>query len=110
VEGRTKQIFGGMISDGRLVSEGKEQVRKAEVKPQSDNRENDSGSSRIGNDLRAKETMLGSTGQGIVRDQKGEEQPKDKDRAQAAHTTQSDGSVSREATNDAAKPKRSKPQ
>jgi uncharacterized protein YjbJ (UPF0337 family) len=39
VEGRTKQIFGEMIGDGRLVSEGKEQVRKAEVKPQPDDRE-----------------------------------------------------------------------
>ena len=38
--------------------------------------------------------------QGIVRDQKGEEQPADKDRAQTAHTTEPKKSVSREATRD----------
>jgi hypothetical protein len=38
--------------------------------------------------------------QGIVRDQKGEEQPADKQRAQTVHTTDSKKSISREATRD----------
>jgi hypothetical protein len=39
--------------------------------------------------------------QGIVKDQKGQEQPKDHERAQTAHKTGTEGSVSREATRDA---------
>jgi uncharacterized protein YjbJ (UPF0337 family) len=46
MEGRTKQIVGEMIGDSRLVSEGKEQIRKAEVKPQSDERKNGGASDR----------------------------------------------------------------
>jgi hypothetical protein len=42
--------------------------------------------------------MTGKTGQGIVRDEKGEEQPTDKERAQSAHKTKSEYAVSREAT------------
>jgi hypothetical protein len=38
--------------------------------------------------------------QGIVRNQRGEEQPRDKDRAQTAHGTDPKKSVSREATRD----------
>ena len=38
--------------------------------------------------------------QGIVRDKKGEEQPADKKRAQTVHKTDSEYSVSREATRD----------
>jgi hypothetical protein len=38
--------------------------------------------------------------QGIVRDQRGEDQPADKDRAQTAHKTDPKTSVSREATRD----------
>lgn len=38
--------------------------------------------------------------QGIVRDQKGEEQPADKGRAQTVHKTEPKQSVSREATRD----------
>lgn len=38
--------------------------------------------------------------QGIVRDQKGEEQPADKARAQTVHKTEPKKSVSREATRD----------
>jgi len=40
------------------------------------------------------------SGQGIVRTGRGEEQPADKDRAQTAHRTDPDKSVSREATRD----------
>jgi hypothetical protein len=38
--------------------------------------------------------------QGIVRNQRGEDQPADKDRAQTAHKTDAKQSVSREATRD----------
>jgi hypothetical protein len=38
--------------------------------------------------------------QGIVRDEKGEEQPADKQRAQTVHKTDPKNSVSREATRD----------
>ena len=38
--------------------------------------------------------------QGIVRNQRGEEQPADKDRAQTVHKTDPKKSVSREATRD----------
>jgi len=44
--------------------------------------------------------MMGSSDQGIVRDQRGEQQPADKDRAQTAHTTDREDAVSREATRD----------
>jgi hypothetical protein len=37
---------------------------------------------------------------GIVRNERGEEQPADKDRAQAAHKSDPEKSVSREATRD----------
>jgi len=36
--------------------------------------------------------------QGIIRDEKGQEQPADKQRAQSAHQTRPDDSVTREAT------------
>ena len=38
--------------------------------------------------------------QGIVRDKRGEEQPRDKERAQSVHKTEPKGSPSREATRD----------
>ena len=38
--------------------------------------------------------------QGIIRDEKGQEQPADKDRTQTAHKTDPKQSVSREATRD----------
>jgi len=40
------------------------------------------------------------SGQGIVRDQNGEEQPADKQRAQTVHETDPKKSISREATRD----------
>ncbi|MFG3593715.1 hypothetical protein [Bradyrhizobium sp. RDI18] len=65
VEAQTKQIIGQMLGDELLVREGKEQHRQAtEPEPA------DPGSSN------------GSDDQGIVRDQRGQEQPKDKERAQ----------------------------
>lgn len=38
--------------------------------------------------------------QGILKDQRGEEQPRDKERAQSVHKTSPKGSPSREATRD----------
>ncbi|UPJ67798.1 hypothetical protein [Bradyrhizobium sp. 191] len=38
--------------------------------------------------------------QGIVKDKRGEEQPRDKERAQSVHKTNQKGSPSREATRD----------
>ncbi|MBV8697223.1 hypothetical protein [Bradyrhizobium sp.] len=38
--------------------------------------------------------------QGIVRDQRGEDQPADKKRAQTVHRPDSDNAISREATRD----------
>ena len=35
MEGRTKQLVGELIGDGRLFSEGKQQVRAADVEPRS---------------------------------------------------------------------------
>lgn len=43
---------------------------------------------------------MGNSGQGIVRDERGQEQPADKQRAQTAAKTDPKGSVSREATRD----------
>jgi uncharacterized protein YjbJ (UPF0337 family) len=76
-QGHTQQIVGQLIGDDRLVSEGKQRVGEAE----GDHAEHDSD-------------------QGIVRDQKGEEQPKDKKRAQTAHTSGPDNSASRDKARD----------
>ena len=43
---------------------------------------------------------MGHSSQGIVKDQKGQEQPADKKRAQTVHKTNPKRSVSREATRD----------
>jgi hypothetical protein len=45
---------------------------------------------------------MGNSDQGIVKDDKAQEQPKDKKRAQTAHETEPDKSVSRENTRDPA--------
>ena len=74
-QGHTKQAVGQMIGDDELVREGKDQVRKA-----------------------GGEAASRHSDHGIVRDEKGEEQPKDKQRAQTAHKTDAKGSVSKEET------------
>jgi hypothetical protein len=71
-QGHTKQAVGQMIGDDKLVLEGKDQVRKAEG-----------------------ETPQHSD-HGIVRNEKGEEQPKDRQRAQTAHKTHVKDSVSKD--------------
>ncbi|XIA62331.1 hypothetical protein ACFIOY_22290 [Bradyrhizobium sp. TZ2] len=58
-EAQTKQIIGQMLGDELLVQEGKEQQREA-TEPGS----------------------FGGGDQGIVRDERGQEQPRDKERAQ----------------------------
>ena len=63
-EAQTKQIIGQMLGDELLVQEGKEQQRDATEPP----------SPARGND--------GDKDQGIVRDERGQEQPRDKERAQ----------------------------
>jgi hypothetical protein len=59
-EAQTKQIIGQMLGDELLVREGKQQQNEA----------TEPGSSDSGHD------------QGIVRDERGQEQPADKERAQ----------------------------
>jgi hypothetical protein len=76
-QGHTKQVISQMIGDDRLVSEGQQQIRKAEG-----------------------EHAEGHSDQGIVKDEKAEEQPRDKERAQTAYTTGANNSVSREKTRD----------
>jgi hypothetical protein len=72
-QGHTKQAVGQMVGDEKLVREGKDQVRKAEGEP-------------------------AHSDHGIIRNEKAEEQPKDKQRAQTAHNTGAKDSVSREQT------------
>ena len=86
VEGRTKQIVGQMIGDDQLVREGRTQERKAE----------DDRSGR--GDQSAPHQEIAHSDQGIVKDRKASEQPKDKERAQLVHKTDANHSVSREAT------------
>ena len=59
-EAQTKQIIGQMLGDERLVREGREQLEQATESAPS----------------------AGGKGQGIVRDERGQEQPQDKERAQ----------------------------
>jgi hypothetical protein len=56
-EAQTKQIIGQMLGDELLVREGQEQFDQARQSP-------------------------GDTDQGIVRDERGQEQPRDEERAQ----------------------------
>jgi uncharacterized protein YjbJ (UPF0337 family) len=74
-QGATKQAIGQMLGDDKLVLEGEDQVRKADGQPAS-----------------------GHSAHGIVRNEKSEEQPKDKQRAQTAHKTDAKDSVSRDQT------------
>ncbi len=78
-QAQVKQIVGQMIGDEKLVTEGKEQQQNAEH-----------------------EGSRGDADQGIVRDQKGDEQPKDKRRAQTVHKTGTDKSAPREKARDPA--------
>jgi hypothetical protein len=64
-EAQTKQIIGQMLGDDLLVEEGKEQQRQA-TDPESSGERHDGD----------------RHDQGIVRDERGQEQPRDKERAQ----------------------------
>jgi hypothetical protein len=64
-EAQTKQIIGQMLGDELLMKEGKEQQQEA----------TEPGSAAGGHDQ-------GGSDQGIVRDERGQEQPRDKERAQ----------------------------
>jgi len=64
-EAQTKQIIGQMLGDELLVEEGKAQQREA----------TEPGATAGGHDQ-------GGHDQGIVRDERGQEQPRDKERAQ----------------------------
>ena len=63
-EAQTEQVIGQMLGDELLVKEGQERLRKTEA---------ESGPS---------ENQASGADQGIVRDERGQEQPKDKARAQ----------------------------
>lgn len=73
-QGQVKRLVGQMVGDDKLVREGEEQERAAERR------------------------TVESADQGVVRDEKGQEQPKDKDRAQTVHKTSVEKSVSGEPT------------
>ncbi|MFL5019905.1 MAG: hypothetical protein ACJ8EW_27680 [Rhizobium sp.] len=62
-EAQTKQIIGQMLGDELLVKEGREQQRQA-AEPEGGHHDKDDHD------------------QGIVRDERGQEQPQDKERAQ----------------------------
>lgn len=64
-EAQTKQIIGQMLGDELLVEEGKEQQREATEPGSAADRHDDDRHD-----------------QGIVRDERGQEQPQDKERAQ----------------------------
>jgi len=64
-EAQTKQIIGQMLGDERLVEEAREQQRQATEPESSGNGHEDDRHD-----------------QGIVRDERGQEQPRDKERAQ----------------------------
>jgi hypothetical protein len=59
-EAQTRQIIGQMLGDEKLVEEGRKQLQEA-IEPESFGEGHD---------------------QGIVRDERGQEQPRDKERAQ----------------------------
>ena len=65
-EAQTKQIIGQMLGDELLVQEGKAQQRDA-TEPPAQDKDGDKD---------------GGKDQGIVRDERGQEQPRDKERAQ----------------------------
>jgi hypothetical protein len=89
-EAQTKQIIGQMLGDDLLVEEGKEQQRQA-ADPESSGEHHDDG----------------RHDQGIVRDERGQEQPKDKERAQRVSRVDRGGDPpGKDATKPEAVPKR----
>jgi hypothetical protein len=74
-EAQTKQVIGQMLGDELLVHEGEAQARHAEGEPH-DQRHFQTGMPK------PHPPRAGETDQGIIRDERGQEQPKDKERAQ----------------------------
>ena len=91
---QTKQIIGQMVGDELLIREGQEQLRRTEGTPAGDQHEprshdNTKADRDQGKRLGFQTGMpkphpprAGEADQGIVRDERGQEQPKDKARAQ----------------------------
>jgi len=79
-EAQTKQVIGQMLGDELLVREGQEELNHVDVEegPAGDR---DSHGVQAGMP-KARPPRAGETDQGIVRDERGQEQPKDKARAQ----------------------------
>jgi hypothetical protein len=77
-EAQTRQIIGQMLGDEKLVEEGKKQLREA----------SEPGSPDGGHD------------QGIVRDERGQEQPRDKERAQRVSRVDKGGDPPGKAKNE----------
>lgn len=77
-EAQTMQIFGQMVGDELLVREGQEQARHAEDEPRDQSSEHGVQTGMP----KPHPPRAGEADQGIVRDERGQEQPKDKARAQ----------------------------
>jgi hypothetical protein len=77
-EAQTKQVIGQMICDELLVREGEAQARHAEEEPRDQSREHGVQAGMP----KPHPPRAGETDQGIIRDERGQEQPKDKERAQ----------------------------
>jgi hypothetical protein len=77
-EAQTRQIIGQMLGDELLVREGQEKLRHAE---KGDGDQDSEHNIQTGTP-KQHPPRAGETGQGIVRDERGQEQPKDKARAQ----------------------------
>lgn len=80
-EAQTEEIIGQMLGDELLVKEGQERSRKAEMES---GRSDDQHSDRNRSLQRGMPDppRRGGQEQGIVRDERGQEQPRDKARAQ----------------------------
>jgi hypothetical protein len=72
-EAQTEQIIGQMLGDELLVREGQERLRNADT---------DSGPSGDHGTTVPRDPPRSDQDQGIVRDERGQEQPRDKARAQ----------------------------
>src|SRR5205085_7673533 len=77
-EAQTKQIIGQMLGDEQLVEEGQEQLRHADE----GGGDRDSWHREQSGMPKQHPPRAGETDQGIVRDERAQEQPKDKERAQ----------------------------
>jgi len=77
-EAQTKQVIGQVLGDELLVREGQEEARHADegARDQSSEHGVETGMPK------PHPPRAGETDQGIVRDERGQEQPKDKERAQ----------------------------